>query len=383
MLQKIRFRLIYNRKKQLNSEGKALVQVECLQNGRRSYFSTRVYIKPEQWENGFVVNHPLADDLNAYIYQFILDMQKVEFDFIRHGSAHTLAQLRNAVLNSMSASAPIADFINSVNKHSANRGKHTLDSYQTLIKHISRFQKNVTLKDIDVDFLNRFASWSKEQGMSPSTVSGRLKNLRAIVNEAIVRKLISADDDPFKSFRIPKIRSREESLTMDEVNKLAALKLRGRIGHIRDAFVFDCYCGLRFSDLTNLTDKDITTIHGKKWILLQTRKTGDTARVPIERIFRGKAMKVLEKYSNISNLARIGNNASANRTLKEVFAKAGIRKNAHFHLARHTFITLCIEEGVSITTVQMMAGHSKIETTRGYAKLGLSTIRKEVDRHFK
>lgn len=383
MLEKIRYRLIYNRKKKLNSEGKALVQIECLQQGKRMYLTTKVYLAPEQWENGFVVNHPLADDLNAYLCRSLIDMQRTEFEFIGRGVHPTLAQLKNAVVNSISTSATFADFVASVNKHSVRRGSHTIDSYNTLVRHVERFQHNVTLKDIDIDFLNRFASWSKSQGMSPSTISGRLKSLRAIINEAIARKLITTDDDPFKSFRIPKIKNREESLTMEELDRLARLSLRGCIGHIRDAFLFDCYCGLRYSDLINLSDKDFSIINRKKWIILQTRKTGDTARIPIEQIFRGRAMRILEKYSSVSRLVKIGNNASANRTLKEIFAKAGIAKYAHFHLARHTFITLCIEQGVSITTVQMMVAHSKIETTRGYAKLGLSTIMKEVDRSFK
>ena len=135
--------------------------------------------------------------------------------------------------------------------------------------------------------------------------------------------------------------------------------------------------------MTRLSEKDFVTIRGKKWIIIKTKKTGDTARIPIETIFRGKAMKILSNYKQLQRFFHIGNNASANRTLKDVFIKAGVNKYAHFHLARHTFITLCIEEGVPITTVQMMVAHSKIETTRGYARLGVGTIRKDVERVFK
>ncbi len=382
MLDKIRYRLVYNRTRHLNKKGTALVQIECLLHGQRIFFSTNIYLNPEQWQNGFVVNHPHAADLNAYLYKSMMDVEKVELEFIRRGQTPTLLQLKNAVLHHISASASFADFVNSINEHSAYRGEHTRASYQTLIKHVEKFQKGTTIADIDIDFLNRFSDWSKAQGMTQSTISGRLKNLRAIINEAIARKLISSDDDPFKSFRIKKIKSRDESLTPDEVELLLKTRMRGRMAHIRDVFVFDCMCGLRYSDLTNLTDEDFQIIRKKKWLILQTRKTGDTARIPIETIFKGKAMKILSQYKSIQRFFHIGNNASANRTLKEVFAKAGIKKYAHFHLARHTFITLCIEEGIAITTVQMMAAHSKIETTRNYAKLGLSVIEKDVERVF-
>ncbi|MBR1668971.1 MAG: site-specific integrase [Bacteroidaceae bacterium] len=382
MLDKIRYRLVYNRTNHLNKKGEALVQIECLLHGQRVFFSTNVYLPPECWEKGFVVNHPHAVDLNTYLYRSLLDIQEVELEFIRRGQAPTLLQLKNAVLYHISASASFADFVTSINEHSAHRGKHTRESYKTLIKHVEKFQKGTTLADIDLDFLNRFSEWSKQQGLTQSTVSGRLKNLRAIVNEAVARKLISVDDDPFKSFRIPKIKNRDESLTPDELKKLMSVKLRGRMAHIRDVFCFDCFCGFRYSDLVNLTEKDFTTINGKRWIVLATRKTGDTARVPIETIFGGRAMTLLAQYKSLSRFFRIGNNASANRTLKEVFRKAKIDKYAHFHLARHTFITLCIESGIPITTVQMMAAHSKIETTRNYAKLGISVIGKDVERIF-
>ena len=114
MLEKIRYRLIYNRKKKLNSEGKALVQIECLQLGKRMYLTTKVYLAPEQWKNGFVVNHPLADDLNAYLCRSLIDMQRTEFEFIGRGVHPTLAQLKNAVVNSISTSATFADFVASV-----------------------------------------------------------------------------------------------------------------------------------------------------------------------------------------------------------------------------------------------------------------------------
>ena len=46
---KIDFRLVYNRKGKLNSEGKALLQIEAYLNGQRKYFSTGIFLKEEEW----------------------------------------------------------------------------------------------------------------------------------------------------------------------------------------------------------------------------------------------------------------------------------------------------------------------------------------------
>ena len=384
MINKIRYRLVYNRKHQLNRYGQALVQIECLLHRERVYFSTNVYLHPTDWDGGQVVNHPLSAQLNQFLFDLLIKLQRIEFEFVLRGKEPSLRMMKNAVTNHASASALFCDFVTAVNSHAATRGKHTRAAYETLVKIVERFKAGTRLEDITLDWLNQFVCWQREQNLSQSTISGRLKSIRAIINEAIARKLIATDDDPFKHFRIPKIKNREETLTKDEVRKLQRTsRLNDRQRHIRDLFVFDCMCGLRFHDLTHLTEMDFQTIKGKKWLILTTHKTGDRASVPIERVFGGEGWKIVQSYPNVRTFSHIGNNATANRTLKEVFNIAGIQKTAHFHLARHTFITLCIEEGIPITTVQLMVAHSKIETTRGYAKLGVTSINNDVRRAFK
>ena len=49
-MNKIIYSLVYNRKKCLNKRGVALVQVEAYLDRKKKYFSTKVYLKPEQWD---------------------------------------------------------------------------------------------------------------------------------------------------------------------------------------------------------------------------------------------------------------------------------------------------------------------------------------------
>ena len=48
-MEKVIYNLVFNRKKQLNAEGKALIQVEAYLNRQKRYFSTKVYVKPCQY----------------------------------------------------------------------------------------------------------------------------------------------------------------------------------------------------------------------------------------------------------------------------------------------------------------------------------------------
>ena len=129
-------------------------------------------------------------------------------------------------------------------------------------------------------------------------------------------------------------------------------------------------------------------INGKQWIVKKPIKTLEsssiTVTIPIYRIFDGKPLKMIEDSKSIERLTHIGNNASANRTLKDILSKANIAKDKHitFHTARHTTATLLLSQNVPITTVQKILGHTKIETTQIYAKVTNNIVKKDIEYAF-
>ena len=68
-MDKIVYKLVYNRKKVLNPRGTALVQVEAYQARKKKYFTTQVYLRPGQWDarRERVKHHPNADRLNRLL----------------------------------------------------------------------------------------------------------------------------------------------------------------------------------------------------------------------------------------------------------------------------------------------------------------------------
>ena len=86
-MKKIKYRIVYNRKKRLDSQGKALVQVEAYLLGKKAYFSTHIYIKPDQWNSrkSIICNHPHAEELNYMLEEFILNLQMREINAWKQG----------------------------------------------------------------------------------------------------------------------------------------------------------------------------------------------------------------------------------------------------------------------------------------------------------
>ena len=98
-MNKIIYNIVYNRKKCLNKKGMALVQVEAYLGRKKKYFSTKVYLKPEQWDNKklIVKNHPNADALNRLIYEFVATIEKKELELWQQGKRISLELLKNAL----------------------------------------------------------------------------------------------------------------------------------------------------------------------------------------------------------------------------------------------------------------------------------------------
>ena len=379
-MQKIRYRLVYNRKNTLNKQGTALVQVEAKLNQRNIYLTTNLYLRPEHWSKDYaqVVNHPQAVDLNAMLFEFIIHLQSIELGFWKRGIQPTLALLRDAVHKKAPATITFPAFARSAIDSSDKRDS-TKENLLTTVGQLEQFRPGLDFADLTYTMLKDFETWLREQGKGVNTVAKHLRQLRTLINEAINDGYMPADAYPFRKFKIKIQKAQKPFLTPDELGKLERLHLEDvRQQHILDAFLFCCYTGLRFSDFRTLTTSNIVPINRKKWLCLKMQKTNLEIKLPLELLFEGKALDIIDKYETIEHMASIPINADTNKILVEIAEKSKIKKHFTFHTARHTCATLLIHQGVAITTVQKLLGHTSVKTTEIYSEVLSSTIVKDL-----
>ena len=374
-MDKIKYRLVYNRKKQLNKQGTALVQVEALLNQRKVYFRTNLYLKPEHWNsrNAQVDNHPQAHDLNSMLFEFVLHLQAIELSLWKRGIPVTLSLLKDAIKKDKPVNVTFPVFAK-IYVQESDRKRSTKENLMTTVTVLQEFRPGLDFKDITYTFLKEFEVHLKEKGNSVNTIAKHLRQLRTLVNEAINQGYIPSDAYPFRKYKIKQEKGRKEFLTPDELKRLENLDVDKKLRHVLDAFLFCCYTGLRYSDFCQLTPENIIRVNGKRWLYFKSVKTDVEIRLPLHLLFEGKALAVLERYDIVTDFAKIGPNSEANKYLAQLSALARIRKHITYHTARHTCATLLVHQGVPITTVQKLLGHTSVRTTEVYSEVLSNTI---------
>lgn len=378
-MEKIRYRLVYNRKKHLNKQGAALVQVEASLNQRKIYFKTNIYIKPEHWDKrtSQVIGHPQANDLNSMLFEFVLHLQGIELALWKRGVPATLSLLKDAMKKNRPINITFPIFAKEYVQHS-DRRESTKENLFTTITVLQEFRPGLDFKDITYTFLKDFEVYLREKGNGINTVAKHLRQLRTLVNEAINQGYIHADAYPFRKFKIKQEKGRHEFLTPDELKKLENLEVHDlKLRHVLDAFLFCCYVGLRFSDFCQLTPSNFIRVNGKRWLHFKSIKTGIELRLPLHLLFEGKALAILDRYC-ITEFASLGGNSEVNKVLSVITSMARIKKHVTYHTARHTCATLLIHQGVPITTVQKLLGHTSVKTTEIYSEILSSTILRDL-----
>lgn len=377
-MNKIIYNLVYNRKKCLNKKGMALVQVEAYLGRKKKYFSTKVYLKPEQWDNKklIVKNHPNADALNRLIYEFVATIEKKELELWQQGKRISLELLKNALTTQENNSSFISFFrqevMNSSLKDSTKR-----NHLSTLIL-LQEFKKDIVFSDLTFEFISSFEYFLQLKGYHINTIAKHMKHLKRHVNIAINKEYIEIQKYAFRKYKIETIENKHTHLVPEELERLENLILSDRYVKLQkslDAFLFCCYAGMRYSDFINLSSENIVDINQETWLIYKSVKTGTEVRLPLYLLFSGKGITILNKYKdNLEDFFHLRDNSNINKDLIIITRLAGLSKRISFHTARHTNATLLIYNGINITTVQKLLGHKSVKTTQIYTNVMDMTI---------
>lgn len=232
------------------------------------------------------------------------------------------------------------------------------------------------------DIFNQLKSKGEEFNVHQNTAWNYHKHLRRVLNLAVSMEHIVKN--PYSKYKVGLVETHREFLTIEELTRIEEKEIQiERLAAVRDIFVFACYTGLSYSDISKLSKDHLSKgIDNKEWIIIDRTKTNSRCRIPV----LPKAKEILMKYEDYPKnqfkglLLPVLTNQKMNSYLKELGDICNINKSITMHMARHTFATsVTLGNGVPIETVSKILGHTSLKTTQIYAKILDHKISEDMD----
>ena len=278
------------------------------------------------------------------------------------------------------------DFVEDCGRQN-NWTNSTFEKFAAVKNHLTNFREGLTFEFFDERGLNDYVGYLRDvKEMRNTTIGKQLSFLKWFLRWAFKKGV--HQNNAYDSYK-PKLKSTQKKiifLTWDELNRLREFKIpsnKQALERVRDVFLFQCFTGLRYSDVFNLRRSDIKGDH----IEVTTVKTSDSLIIELNN--HSKA--ILDKYKDVAfeddKVLPVVTNQKMNDYLKELAEMAGIDEPVRqtyykgneriddvtpkyallgTHAGRRTFICNALALGIPPQVVMKWTGHSDYKAMKPY-----------------
>ena len=263
----------------------------------------------------------------------------------------------------------------------------TYEKFAAVKNHLRAFRADLSFSFFNEAGLTEYVRYLREvRAMRNSTIGKQLSFLKWFLRWSFSQGMHG--NNAYDTFR-PKLKDTQKKiifLTWEELTKLREFAIppaKQSLDRVRDVFLFQCFTGLRYSDVYNLRRSDIKEDH----IEVTTIKTSDSLVIKLNK--HSKA--ILEKYQDVvfehDKVLPVITNQKMNEYLKELAELAGINepiRQTYYkgneridevtpkyallgtHAGRRTFICNALALGIPPQVVMKWTGHSDYKAMKPY-----------------
>ena len=263
----------------------------------------------------------------------------------------------------------------------------TFEKFAAVKNHLKNFRSELSFDFFDEEGLTEYVQYLREvREMRNSTIGKQLSFLKWFLRWSFKQGMHS--NNAYDAFK-PKLKDTQKKiifLTWEELNRLREFKIpptKQALERVRDVFLFQCFTGLRYSDVFNLRRSDIKGDH----IEVTTVKTSDSliielndhSRAIIEKykdveFENDKALPVITNQKMNDYLKELAELAEINEPVRQTYYKGNERidevtpKYALLgtHAGRRTFICNALALGIPPQVVMKWTGHSDYKAMKPY-----------------
>ncbi|MDT7828290.1 site-specific integrase [Pricia sp. S334] len=256
-------------------------------------------------------------------------------------------------------------------------------AYKSALGALKNFhgKKSLRFEELNYSYLKKFETAHLKKGNSLNGLSTYMRTIRAIYNKAIHQEIVSADNYPFRKYKIKSQPTAKRAISKDKIKRILGLQLESDspLFHTRNYFMCSYLMnGISFIDMAFLKVGNI--IDGR----IQYRRQ-KTAR-PYDIKITQQLSSILDYYLKdkgkedfIFPIVRREDiqdqyydvqweRKRYNKRLKEIAELCDIEEKLTSYVSRHSMATNLILSDVPINALSKMLGHSKLQTTEIYIK---------------
>lgn len=270
-----------------------------------------------------------------------------------------------------------------------------ISTYKNSVTIINQFRKfmdsnnisEIFIGDMTENLVRDFIAWGLERGRKTVTIEKYLETVCKICRQATADGLLPKESlqaiaditlgksiDDITHRKIKYLSTNETCKLVNLGYKLANPKQNASL----DMFLFAYYaCGLRISDIITLRWCDID-LNKKELDKIQVKTRGRNI-IPL----KDEALEILHRWQGLhevfvfgllpddfnlkdEEMLRTRRNSitsSINKSLERITKKVGFDKKVSFHMARHSWAVTALEQGVSISMISSLLGHTSTAIT--------------------
>ncbi len=357
-----------------NQKGVCPIYCRITINKERKQFSTGNFINPKDWNSKKQLAESKQTDYQVLNGQLSIIKQKINNIYFKLKIENAIIKVNDIIdlyfEKPLKKEDSVISYLNKdLEKIKKLVGKDlkqsTWDKFNYAYNDVASFikfsfkKKDIPLNELNLNFLEEFEYYLKtEKNNKQVTLNKTIQRFRKPIKNAISEGYL--DKDPFLMYKATRVKKEIIFLTTDELNRLEKYSFeQTRLSQVRDLFIFCCYTGLAYNEMTNLKPENISIgFDNMEWIQMKREKTSKQIAIPI----LPKARYILNKYNN--TLPKFSNQ-KVNSYLKEIAGIVGIDKNITHHIARKTFAsTILLYNNIPMEIVSELLGHSNMITTQ-------------------
>jgi len=260
-------------------------------------------------------------------------------------------------------------------------------AYRDVYNSFFKFHTNKSLvfREITPEFLDKYETYLRSNGNQDGGIGVKMRELRALFNDAIKKGVVDEKYYPFKIYKVSKLKGKgvKKALTREQFRLMENIDT-DKYPHLinsRNYMIFSYYTGgMNFVDMLKL---QWNNIDGNRILYTRSKTKGRFSVKILEPVKKAlnyyKSQMIITNYvfpillkENLTPIQvenrKLKTLKKFNKDLKEIAKIQGINSNVTSYTIRHSFATNLKYAGISADVIGETMGHHDVSVTKAYLK---------------